>query len=130
MLQKLDIRGIHLEVDEALKKYISKKIGRLDKYMSRHDRQSARADVHLKETKTKDKKCSIIEVTLQLPNDKIVVKESTINMYAAVDIAEHKLKLQLQKHKEQHENGKTRRHLFGRFSRKIDRRRAESTSEA
>jgi putative sigma-54 modulation protein len=118
MLQKFEVRGVHVDVDDKLKAYINKKIGGLDKYISRHGRTSAHAEVHLKEsTKSRTKDHSRCEVTLRLPHQTIVVKESSLNMYAAVDIAEAKLKQQLQKYKELHGGGKLQRHLFGRFRR-------------
>lgn len=117
MLQ-LEIRGIHVEVDDTLKRYITKKIGRLDRFLSEHDKATAHAEIHLKETKAKDKKCAIAEITLKLPHDTIVIKESTLNMFAAVDIAEEKLKLQLHKHKDLRDNGKTKRRLFSRMQRR------------
>ena len=54
MLQKFEIHGVHATVNDKLRAYVTKKIGGLDRYISRHSRQSAHADVHLKETKTKD----------------------------------------------------------------------------
>jgi ribosome-associated translation inhibitor RaiA len=48
-----------------------------------------------------------------------VIKESALNMYAAVDITEAKLKLQLKKYKDLYASGKTRRHLTARFLRKM-----------
>jgi ribosome-associated translation inhibitor RaiA len=59
----------------------------------------------------------MVAVTLHLPHQNIVIKESALNMYAAVDIVEAKLKQQLQKYKDTHYNGKGRRHLFARFMR-------------
>jgi ribosomal subunit interface protein len=118
MLQKFEIQGVHTTVDESLRKYVTKKIGGLDKYLSRHDRESAHAEVTLKEGKAKDKNRFTCEVKIKLPHDTIIITENTLNLYAAVDIAEVKLKQQLQKHKDKHNNGKMRRHLFGRFNRK------------
>jgi ribosomal subunit interface protein len=118
MLQKFEVSGVHVDVDSKLRAYVNKKIGGLDKYISRHARNSAHAEVHLREatkSKTKDQCCC--EVTLHLPQQTIVVKEASLNMYAAVDIAEVKLKQHLQKYKELHNSGKLQRHLFGRFRR-------------
>jgi ribosomal subunit interface protein len=118
MLQKFEIRGVHATVDKPLRAYVTKKIGGLDRYISRHSRQSAHGDVHLKEVKTKNHNNFICEVTLHLPKQSITVKESALNMYAAVDIAEAKLRHQLQKYKDMHGNGKLHRHLFARFNRR------------
>ena len=116
MLKKFEVQGVHS--NQKLKNYVTKKIGGLDRYLSRHHKESAHAEVHLKESKAKDQNKACIEVTLHLPQQTIIVKEKALNMYAAVDIAETKLKQQLQKYKDTHSNGKTQRHLFARFSRK------------
>ena len=117
MLQKFEIHGVHTKLDDQLKAYVTKKIGGLDRYISRHNRQSAHADVHLKEGRLRQNNRFACEVTLHLPHQAIVIKESALNMYAAVDIVEAKLKQQLQKYKDLHGNGKLHRHLFARNSR-------------
>lgn len=115
MLKKFEIQGTNSNV--KLKAYVTKKIGNLDRYISKHYRESAHAEVHLKEEQSKDKNNSICEVTIYLPQQTIIVKEKALNMFAAVDIVETKLKQQLQKYKDKHGTGKTRRHVFARFRR-------------
>lgn len=117
MFQKFEINGVHAVVDDKLRAYVNRKIGGLDRYVSRHNRPSAHVEVHLKETpkRTKTNDHCRCEVTLHLPHQTVIVKESALNMYAAVDIVEAKLKLQLKKYKDTHGNGKTRRHLFARW---------------
>lgn len=102
MIQKLEINGVHATVNDRLHKYVVKKIGKLDSYMSRHVRESAHAEVKLKEAKAKDKNRHTCEVILHLPHEVLAVKETTMNMYAAVDIVEAKLKNQLKKYKDLH----------------------------
>lgn len=118
MLQKFEIQGVHTKIDDNLRKYTTKKIGSLDKYLPRHNRASAHAEVSLKESKAKDKKQCTCEVTLHLPHEIINVEESTVNMYAAIDIAEAKLKQQIKKYKDAHATGKVHRHLFARLRRR------------
>lgn len=122
MFQRFEINSVHADVDAKLKAYVTKKIGGLDRYVSRHSRESAHAEVHLKEAKAKKKDRFTCEVTLHLPHQNIVVKESAVSMYAAVDIVETKLKKRLQKYKETHQSGKMHRRLFGRIKGKISRR--------
>jgi len=117
MLQRFEIQGVHATVDDKLRAYVTKKIGGLDRYLSKHSRESAHAEVHLKESKKRDNAHCACEVTLHLPHQNIIIKESALNMYAAVDIVETKLKQQLKKYKDLHGNGKTHRHLFNRFRR-------------
>lgn len=116
MIQKMEINGIHTEVSDDLHKYITKKIGKLDKYMPKHARESAHAEVKLKEATTKGKKQYTCEVIFHLPKEVITTKETTLNMFAAVDIVETKLKNQLKKYKDKHSilRGHTRR-LVGKF---------------
>jgi putative sigma-54 modulation protein len=119
MIKKFEIQGVHTDVDDKLRAYVTKKIGGLDRYISRHNRASAHCEIHLKETKkAKTNDHCHCEVTLYLPHQTIIVKESALNMYAAVDIVEAKLKQQLQKYKDRHGNGKTQRHLFARLHRR------------
>lgn len=118
MLQKFEIRGVHAKIDDNLRKYTMKKIGHLDKYLPRNNRASAHVEVSLKESKAKDKKQCTCEVTLHLPHETVNIEESTVNMYAAVDIAEAKLKQQIKKYKDAHATGRVHRHLFARLSRR------------
>lgn len=128
MLQRFEISGVHITLDDNLKKYVTRKIGSLDRYMSRHHRESARAEVHLKESKVKDNNHCTCAVTVHLPQQTIQVSESALNMFAAVDIVEAKLKQQLKKYKDLHGNGKTRRHLFARFNRRQSTNLSNSAS--
>lgn len=112
---KVEITGIHFVVSERLHSYIEKKISGLDKYVARNSRGSARAEVKLKESNSKEKKEYNCEVILFLPNENIEAKDSTVNMFAAVDIVEAKLRTQLKKYKDLHGNAKLHRRLINRF---------------
>lgn len=118
MLQRFEVNGVHLNVDKDLAKHLNKKIGGLDKYIPRGSRNSAHVEVYLKEVKAKDNNRFVCEVNMQLPHKSIMVKERAQTMYAAVDVAETKLKLQLKKYKDQSADGKNRRHLVGRLLRR------------
>ncbi len=115
MAAKLDIHGVHFEVDENLQKYITKKINKLDKYLSPETKGSAHAEIFLSETKARSGKVCECEVVYHLPKDNIRVKEGTINIYAAVDIVEEKLKQSLKKYKDLHHGGRKQRHLMDRL---------------
>ncbi len=118
MLQKFEIQGVHTTVNDSLRKYVTRKIGGLDRYLSRHDRQSVHAIVTLKEHARKKADHCTCEVVLRLPHQEIIIKESALNMYAAVDIVEAKLKQRIKKYKDTHENGKMHRRLVARFRRR------------
>lgn len=118
MFKKFEVNGVHTIVDKRTRAYVAKKIGKLDRYVSRHGRESAHAEVFLKETKAKNQNRFVCEVSLHLPHQTIVVQEAAINMFAAIDIVEAKLKTQLQKYKDTHTNGKFHRHIVARFRRR------------
>lgn len=101
-MMRIEISGVHAPVEERLKRYIRRKIGGLDRYIPRRARKSAWAEVRLKETGAKDKSEYECRVVMHLPEEPLTVHESTVNMYAAVDIAEEKLKHALRKYKEKH----------------------------
>ena len=117
MIQKLEVRGVHMQVDPKLQTYARKKIGRLDLYISRHARESVHAEVILKEEVIKTKKNCICEVIMHLPHEVLTTKESTVNIYAAIDIVETKLKNQLKKYKETHDNPHFHQRLINRLKR-------------
>lgn len=114
---KLEISGVHFEVDKKLKAYVTKKIAKLDKYIPKRARQSAHAEVFMKEIKIKAKKENVCEVVLHLPHDKISIQESTVNMYASVDIVEAKLKNQIKKYKTKHGSPQLRHRLINKLRR-------------
>ena len=117
MIKKLEITGVHMEVGEDLKKYITRKIGGLDRYVPRHSRESLHAEVRLKESNTRGKNERTCEVVLHVPHETLTVKESTINMFAAVDIAEEKVKSQLKKYKDKNGAHGFRRRVLTRLKR-------------
>ncbi|HSX27404.1 MAG TPA: ribosome-associated translation inhibitor RaiA [Patescibacteria group bacterium] len=117
MIKKLEISGVHVSVDPKLHEYVSKKIGKLDRYIPKRARESTHAEVFLKEAKIKTKKECTCEVVMHLPGNKLMTKETTMNMFAAVDIVEAKLKNQLKKYKETHSSLKLHRRILARIRR-------------
>lgn len=117
MIKKLEIHGVHMHVDPKLFAYTSRKIGKLDRFISKHARESTHVEIMLKEEKVKNKKNNTCEVIFHLPGETITVKESTINMYAAVDIIEAKLKNLLKKYKDTHGTMKIHKRVIARMKR-------------
>ena len=102
---KCDIKAQKYEVSDELKKYTLHKLGRLDRFLPRHARKSAHLEVVLLERQTKSDRYEC-EAILTLPKDRLTAKESTLNMFAAVDIVEAKLKNQVLKYKTRDEGHK------------------------
>jgi len=112
MINNLQISAVHANLNNDLKKYVNKKIGKLDKYLPKRVRESTFVDVKIKEKK----KGSIIvhecKVIMQLPKKVITVHKDSITAKAAVDEVENNLKNQLKKYKDVRIDRKHRR-LYG-----------------
>ena len=121
MIEHLDINGVNVEIWSNIKKYIRKKIGRLDRLLPRHAKKSVHARVILSETKAK-KKLAVCEVILKLPHSTLSAKQATLNMFASVDIVEAKLASQIRKYKTIHGRDSSRR-LLRRLLRRMRRNR-------
>jgi putative sigma-54 modulation protein len=117
MIKQLEIDGVHMNVGDDLKKYVNKKIGGLERYVPRHARKSVHVEVKLKEGKIKTKEERTCEVIMNLPGEVLTVSETTVNMFAAVDIVEEKLKKLLHKYKEMHASPKLRQRVMARLKR-------------
>jgi putative sigma-54 modulation protein len=121
MISSIDITGVKYEVDETTRKYVQKKIGRLDRYLPKHARKSVSADVKLKEVGRDHGNKYEAEIILNVPDKRLTAKDSTVNMLAAVDIVEAKLVAQLKKYKELHIAHVGRRGVLSRFKRSYAR---------
>jgi putative sigma-54 modulation protein len=119
MIKKFEVVGIHMDVGDDLKKYTRRKIGGLEKYIPRHALKSVHVEVKLKEEKVKALNERTCEVIIHLPQDIITVSETTVNIFAAVDIAEEKLKHQLKRYKDKHGDPRLHQRLIARLKRQI-----------
>lgn len=121
MNMHIDITGVRYNPDELTKRYVRKKIGRLDRYLPRHARKTARVEVVLREvnrTRGNKYECDVI---IHVPEATITAKDSTLNMLAAVDIVQEKLKNQLKKYHDERKDHRGRHNLLGRFKRRTHR---------
>jgi putative sigma-54 modulation protein len=121
MIEAIDITGVKYDLDETTKKYVAKKIGRLDRYLPKHARKSVNAEVKLKEVNRSHGNKYEAEVILNVPDKVITAKDSTVNMLAAIDIVEAKLVAQLRKYKQGSVAHVGRRGMLDRFKRSYAR---------
>jgi putative sigma-54 modulation protein len=121
VIEAIDITGVKYELDDTTKKYVTKKIGRLDRYLPRHARKSVTAEVKLKQINGGHGNKYEAEVVLHVPDKTMTAKDSTVNMLAAVDIVEAKLVAQLHKYKETSLPHVGRRGMLSRFKRSYAR---------
>jgi putative sigma-54 modulation protein len=121
MIESIDITGVKYDLDATTKKYVTKKIGRLDRYLPKHARKSVTAEVKLKEVNRDHGNKYEAEVLLFVPDKVLTAKDSTVNMLAAVDIVEAKLVVQLRKYKQLTVPHIGRRSVLSRFKRSYAR---------
>lgn len=118
MITSVDITGVKYTVSPQTKRYVLRKIGRLDRYLPRHARKSVTADIKLKQINADHGNKYEAEVILTVPDKVITAKDSTMNVLAAVDIVESKLVTQLRKYKQTSVPHVGRRRILGRLKRR------------
>ena len=99
MIASIDITGIQYNVSEKMQKYVTDRVGKLDRYVPAHARKSLVADVKLRQVNRNHGNKYEAEIILKVPEKTIIAKDTTMNMHAAVDIVEAKLIAQLRKYK-------------------------------
>lgn len=122
MIQSIAITGVKYDIDDTTKKYVTRKIGRLDRFLPRHARKSVTAEVKLKQVNRDHGNKYEAEIILHVPDKQLTAKDSTVNMLAAVDIVETKIAHQLKKYKDLHigHTGRTRA-VLSKFKRSYAR---------
>lgn len=123
MITAIEITGIRYDLDDNTKKYVAKKIGRLDRYLPKRARAIVSAEVKLREVNRDHGNKYEAEVVLYVPDKVLTAKDSTVNMLAAIDIVEKKLVNQLRKYKQTSILHVGRRGLLSRFKRSFARER-------
>lgn len=91
---KYNIRGNNIDVTEALRSFVEKKLGRLEKYFDTTNKTEAH--VALSVLNKDDHK---VEVTVPFPGVLVRAEESTSDMYASIDKVVEKLERQIRKYK-------------------------------
>ena len=89
-----NIRGENIEVTPALRDYVEKKVGRVEKYFS--NTPNATVYVNLKVYSDRTAK---VEITIPMPNLVLRAEETNTDMYACIDIINDKLERQIRKYK-------------------------------
>lgn len=121
MIENLTISGIKYELNDTTKKYVEKKIGSLDRYLPRHARKSASADVKIAQIDNPGGNKYEVEVIMNVPDKVITAKDSTMNVLAALDIVEAKLSSQLRKYKQANVPHIGFRRALSKFKRSYER---------
>ncbi len=90
---KFNIRGENITVTPAIREYVEKKIGKLEKYFEQTPTSDVNVNLSVYNNEQK------IEVTIPMTNLLLRAEESHVDMYAAADLVVNKLERQIRKHK-------------------------------
>jgi ribosomal subunit interface protein len=88
------VRGENLEVTEAIKEYVVKRLSRLERYLSDDNKYVAHVNLRSYQEKTHK-----IEVTIQLPYLLLRAEDTEADLYQAIDFVSEKLERQIRKYK-------------------------------
>ncbi|AXX64816.1 MAG: ribosome-associated translation inhibitor RaiA [Lactobacillus sp.] len=91
---KINVRGENIEVTDAIRSYIEKRLGNLNKYFK--DTENPIAHVNLKVYGTKSTK---VEVTIPMPYLTLRAEKIDPDMYKGIDAVFEKLERQIRKFK-------------------------------
>lgn len=103
MMLRYSVRGENIEVTDAIRDYVEKKVGKITKYFD--DVPEATAHVNLQ---TYSDKTAKVEVTIPLPNVVLRAEEKSPDLYGSIDLVADKLGRQMRKYKTK-TNRKSRR---------------------
>ena len=122
MITHIDISGVgKFQPNDAILKYVRKKIGALDRLAPRHARKTLRASVKIAQIDQPRGNKYQVEALLYVPGKTLSAKDSTMNAMAATDIIETKLANQLRKYKAETLPHVGNRRLLDRFKRSFAR---------
>jgi putative sigma-54 modulation protein len=113
---QISITGKNLEITESLRKYVEKKIGRLDRYLPNNILEG-RVELTVESTRAA-KDSQVAQVTLRTKQTVLRAEESSADMFASIDAVFEKMQRQIDRFK-----GK-------RWSRRIEPAEASAAPEA
>ncbi|MBR3172704.1 ribosome-associated translation inhibitor RaiA [Candidatus Saccharibacteria bacterium] len=116
MIEKIEMSGKGYKIDEAFKKYIEKRLGKLDRYLPRKTKKDVVMKVTVSEvSKSKSEKYEI-SATMEITGGKVIAaKDECTNVFAGVDLVEAKLTGQIRRYKlevQPHRQKKSLKKLF------------------
>ncbi|MDO4741825.1 MAG: ribosome-associated translation inhibitor RaiA [Candidatus Saccharibacteria bacterium] len=100
MIEKIEITGNGYRIEESFKRYVEKRLGKLDRYLPRGYKKDVVVKVIVSETgKSKNEKYEI-SVAMDIPGGKVIAaKDECSNVFAGTDLVEAKLTGQIRRYK-------------------------------
>ncbi len=90
---KYNIRGENVEVTNAIKEYVERKIGKLERYFDTPPASDVNVNISVYNEEQQ------IEVTIPMTNLLLRAEVQHVDLYAAIDLVVDKLERQIRKHK-------------------------------
>ncbi|MBQ3261337.1 ribosome-associated translation inhibitor RaiA [Candidatus Saccharibacteria bacterium] len=100
MISKVDISGSNYHIEDNFKKYATKKISKLDRYLPRGHKKDVVAKVVVTQATRDHGDKFEISAAMEIPGGKVIsAKDACSNLYAGIDIIEAKLTGQIRRFK-------------------------------
>jgi ribosomal subunit interface protein len=120
MIKKIEILGTKYEVSDDLKKYVEKRLGKLDKYLPKDLKENA--ELYFTVVQINRPHGSKYEVSARIEaikGEEVIAKDEVSNVFSGVDILEAKMLGQLRRIKtERDKSSAKRRGIWGFFKKK------------
>ncbi len=116
MITEIKISGHNYKIEDTLKKYVMKRLSKLDRYLPRGAKKDVVMSVAIAEVgKNKTEKFEIT-ATMEITGGKVIAaKDECSNVFAGIDLIEAKLTGQIRRYKlevQPHRQKKSLRDLF------------------
>lgn len=117
MIDKIEISGNkNYKVTDSFRKYATKRIGKLDRYLPKHSKKDAVVNIVVTEINRPHNNKYTISVAMEITGGKVfATKDDCSNVFAGIDILEAKLKGQINRFKlevSEHTPKKSLKNLF------------------
>ena len=116
MIDKIEISGNKYKVEESFKKYATKRIGKLDRYLPRGSKKDIVAKIVVTEVNRSHGNKYEISVAMEIPGGKVIAaKDECSNVFAGVDLVEAKINGQIRRYKlevQPHRQKRSLKNLF------------------
>ena len=100
MIEQIEITGNNYKVEDSLKKYATKRIGKLDRYLPRGSKKDVLVKIVIRAIDKPNSNKYEISAAMEIPGGKVIAaKDETTNVFAGIDILEAKLMGQIRRYK-------------------------------
>ena len=100
MITNIDVSGSNYKISDSFRKYATKRIGKLDRYLPRKSKKDVTVKVVVTEVNLDHGNKYTISVAMEIPGGKVLAaKDECSNVFAGIDILEAKLKGQIHRFK-------------------------------